>query len=315
MKIKGNRPVKIRTLGLLALICAVVLIALRFVQVIFFVDPETGFFSKSSPLNIVFYVVVALAFVAFVALSFVSEKVDGLNPVGYRSKLSIFALFVFLSFGFDAVGSLLSLGGGDPAQTTYKILLFAGVLRAVFAVFSLIYFVFVFLDESKGGTKSNEKKILALAPACWAAVRLIALFTTKISYVRVSDLLLQIMYLALFALFFVNFAQIRCGVYSEGNAWKVYAYGTPGALIALAVMIVRLALVFSGKWTIYKGDYPFILADAMVALYILTFLYTGKSYVRYARARLSDEDGASDEADVSTDDGAASGEENDLNED
>ena len=282
MKAKGKLNIKTSLIFVFAFSATIILTILRFIQVNSLIDPETGFFTGQSPLNVVFYALIAASVLCFFITPFFSKGANEFRSNGRKSLTCYFALLAVAAFVLDAVKAAVTRLSEDEAaylQSAAVVLRLGNILRVVFACLSAAYFILIFMDERKGGSSASKRKALALAPAVWSAGRLIVLFTTKISYIRISDLLLQIIYLSLFSLFFINFAQQKSGVYSDGGSWKLFAYGTSAAVIALSTMAVRLVFTFVEGGAKLHEDYPFFIADFVIGLFIFSFLFGKKKYI------------------------------------
>ena len=292
MKTKGRFIIKLKLICAAALASAAVLAVLRFIQVRTLIDAETGFFTGHSPLNVVFYVLLAASALCFIVLSYLSKDAGEFRPNGGISSGRIFTLLAVPAFLFDAVSA--ALDKITPEQAAYMrsavtILKIGSFARVLFALLSAAYFVILFIDEARGGERACRRRALALAPSVWAAFRLITLFTAKISYVRISDLLLQIVMLAFFCLFFISFAPQKSSIYSEGTTWKLFAYGTTAAVVALVVMLNRLIFSFIDGGVHLLSDYPFCAADLAAALFIFGFLFGKKRFPAEADVTVGEE--------------------------
>ena len=97
------------------------------------------------------------------------------------------------------------------------------------------------------GKRTDIFKILSLTPVIWLIIRLIMRFTRTISYLRVSDITLEMLSLIFLILFFMAFAQVNSNVEAKGNEWKTVGFGFPAVLLALNLFIPRAILVLSGN--------------------------------------------------------------------
>ena len=283
MKIKGKYNIRPISICIVSIVSAAVLCVLRFIQVKNYVEPETGFSSGGGALNIVFYLILALTAVFCIVASFLSKGANSFEPGKYKAAVpSIFTLLAALGFLADAVQ--YGLPGTASSQAEYLqsavvVMKVCGVIRLVFALLSAVYFFVLFSDEIRGKAKTEKLKLLALAPSVWALSRIITLFTTKLSYIRVSDLLLQIIYISFLILFLIVFSHQKSGIYSDGTAWKLFAYGATAAAIIIPVMLCRFAFGFIDGGNHLLPDYPFYSADLTLALFILAFLFGKKKYI------------------------------------
>lgn len=274
MKIKNSKKeITVDNLPLLFLISALVCTVLRSIQVATLIDAETGFYQQSSVITVLFYVVLFGSCFAFCALSYLSRQSAALCTSSIQSKplcavAAVFGVSMLLD-SFSAFFESLSSSGSANAYagSGFKLMMSSGALpkacQAAFALLSALYLFYLAASFKNGSETARKHKIVALAPVGWVAFRLIFRFVSKISFLRVSDLFLELCMLAFMILFFMAFAQVNSGVYSEGFGWRIPAFGMSAALIAVSVNLPRLifTLIDSGKYI--NPNYTFSLTDVM----------------------------------------------------
>lgn len=279
MKIKNsNKEITVDNLHLLFLISALVCTVLRSVQLATLIDAETGFYKQSSVITVLFYVVLFGSCLAFCVLSYVSRQSASLRTDSVRSKplcaaAAVFGVSMLLNVFSSFSQSLAASGSsnGTVGGSAFKVMMSTGMLpkacQAVFALFSALFFFYLAASYNKGSDCARRHKLLALAPVGWVAFRLIFRFVSKISFLRVSDLFLELCMLAFMILFFMAFAQVNSGVYSEGFGWRIPAFGMSAALIAVSVNLPRLifTLIDSGKYI--NANYTFSLTDVLFSVF------------------------------------------------
>ena len=145
------------------------------------------------------------------------------------------------------------------------------VLQSIFALLSAVYFFVLASDFSKGTTKAYKRKILATAPVCWAGARLIFRFLRQISFIQVSDLLLELVMIAFMVMFFMALAQVASGVYVDNFKWRIPAFGLSAALVGAVLNVPRLIFTFVNSELI-NSDHPFCLADLVFVIFIVTLM-------------------------------------------
>ena len=251
MKIKNSVPsLKAGILSVVFVALCVVCTALRTYQMFSFIEPVTGFNVGPGWFMILLYVLLLGGCLAFCTVSFLSKDTVELQPMGTKSKtVAYFAFLMSLLFMRNWFSSVF--GGVDTltgAQSTagFKGMMASGLLtgslQGVFAFFSMVY-MFIFAFDMKNGTaKASKFKILAIAPAGWAAVRLVGNFLSQISFLEVSDLFLELVMLSFMAMFFMAFAQVNSEVNSTGFSWRLCGFGYSSALIAIVLFVSRTAI-------------------------------------------------------------------------
>ncbi len=281
MKIKESKDnISLEKLPGIFLIAAVVSVVIRTVQMFKFIDHGTGFYTGGSALTAVLYIIIGAACLCFIVTSFLSSesKKTDLRLKKNPALIAITAIFslTFLYDSVNAVGdSLMSMGTANGGSAFQSMMLSGTIpmfFQSVFAFLSAIYFAFLTKSFIKGDTKASNRKILAVAPVGWAGFRMIHRFVEQISYMKVSELLLELVLLALMIMFFMAFAQTASGVYSKEFRWRVTGFGLSAALIAVTVNFSRLIYVFIKGAGALNGKYPFTVTDFLFALFIIVLI-------------------------------------------
>lgn len=283
MKIKNSKKeITIDNLHLLFFISAAVCTVLRCIQVSKLIDAETGFYKETSIITVLFYVFLFGSCLVFVLLSYLSRQSAAIQTSSVKSKpLCTVCAFFGVVMLFDSLGSLsASLGSsssvGMETESAFKAMMASGslpkALQAVFALVSAVYFFILASSFRDGGEKARRHKIMALAPVGWVAFRMIFRFVSKISFLRVSDLFLELCMLAFTALFFMAFAQVNSGVYSEGFGWRLPAFGLSAALIAFSSNVPRLIFTFVDSQKYINSSYTFSLVDLVFSIFAVMLI-------------------------------------------
>ena len=270
MKIKESSS-KIRysqTLTVFA-VSAALLTILRLFQVKTSIDASTGFYTKNGFLIVLFYVILGVSCLYMAVSAFVSgdSKEVTLENKKSTSMFWITLVYSFLTF-FDGASSFIKsvLGAGDTevVGSVFKSLMTSGAiplfLQSVFAILSGIFFIELAFLFKKGNGSAGKHRILALMPVGWIASRLLHLFVRKISFLKVSDLFLELSMCAFMVLFFMALAQVSSNVYSTDSRWRLIGFGMPAALLSAIVSIPRLFFTIVDKSCINE-NHPFNIAD------------------------------------------------------
>ena len=243
-------------------------------------EPQTGFFAESNWSVYALYGVLAIAGVAIILLGLLNGKklaYDTAKTVrpgfGALSGLVAAGLILDTFACLQQVGNLEELSSAaksSPELTTRYVIL----AQIVFAFLSAIYFVILCVGSLSGKSSGAEFKIVSLMPVIWSMLRMVARFMRTISYVRVSELLFEMLMLAFMILFFMNFAQCSSKVNDENCGSKLAAYGLPAALMALVCFVPRFILTLTGQaHVIYTGS-VLEYSDLAVALFIIATVLT-----------------------------------------
>lgn len=257
-----------------AVIAALPLRVLQYLQVI---EPGTGFYTALHWSIFALGGVLALAALLSVILGLVRRNRVGYLRDGSRhAAAGLLALLAAVGVLYDAALCLnahfgLGLPVALPGETELaaaaaKVLLFEGVFGVLSAVFLLLMGVSMLSGRKLGGT---FYRLLTLSPVLWAIFRMIYRFTRTISYVRVSDLLLEMLMLIFFILFFMALAQCEAQVADRKIPWKLAGYGLPAALLALVCFLPRVLMIAIGRAEVIYSYSTLEFCDPAIALFIL----------------------------------------------
>ena len=266
-------------IGNLVFIAALILaLPLRIYQYIGGVlEAQTGFYAKNDWSIYVLYGVLAVAGVAIIFLGFTKSKKLTYDTTkmarpgfGALSGLAAAGLILDTFTCLQSLGNYQSAAEGSPELTTYYVLL----AQMAFALISAVYFVILCVGALSGKSSGAEFKLISLAPVLWAMFRMVVRFMKTISYVRVSELMFEMLMLMFMILFFMNFAQCSSKVNDKDCGWKIAAYGLPAALMALVCSVPRFILTFTGKEAVIYTGSALEYSDLAIALFIVATVLT-----------------------------------------
>ncbi len=281
MKIKNNSELSLKPVYMSFIVTAVLCGLIRILQTAKFIDPETGFAVGGGIFTVLLYGIIAVFTVFCLTVSFISKESEGNYCAGIKNFiLGCVTAFFGLTLSYDCLYSLFSCLESLSASSTLsgvKGLMSTGSLplavQSFFAFLASFYIYFLAVGFFKGNDKISKHKLLALAPVGWASFRLIHRFIRQISFVEVSDLFLELIMLGLTVMFFVAFAQVNSGVYSDGFSWRITGFGFPAALIALTLSITRLVFAFVSGGSLINPEHPFNIADFAFSLFVIVLLF------------------------------------------
>lgn len=264
--------------------CVVALAALplRTYQFLTNIEAGTGFYIDSA--NILIYVLYGIIGAGIVismasALLYKSELGFDRTPTK-RPVQGIISLLTAVAVLFDAALDLNTILNYSPETSEMtKVSLYVLCAQSLFAVLAAIFFVVFGISMLSGATNASEYKIISVAPTVWFMFRLIFRFTATISFIKVSDLLLEMFMLAFMLIFFTAFAQLNSKIESKGLDWKLVAFGLPAAVLALVCFIPRFIMVISGKSEMLYTGSPVEYCDLATALFALSIVLTRIGWV------------------------------------
>ena len=285
-KIKGSllkpEPTVLISIAALSL-CA--LLPLRVYQVTTLIDPETGFFTENHFTVPLMYTLGAIVIIALMVLSFLNSKANrARNCITKSASLGIISMLTALGLTYDSIVSVLDFMqlNSEYSVATHGVKYSAyltqsgaaahmaeGITGILAAFFFCIYAVSCFRKESKLSSFS----LISITPTLWAIARIVLRFLEKISFVNISDLLLELIMLAFMIIFMLTFAQVVTGTSPEVCAWRLFGCGLPAAIVAFIICVPRIFLAITGNFELMVEGYEIEFCDLALAIFIPVFLY------------------------------------------
>ena len=266
-------------------IAAVVALPIRTMQFFTVLEGESGFYREADWSVYLLYGVLALSIVAILVYGIFSRKRHDYSlEVSKRPGMGVVSMAAAMGVLLDAAFCITSAmkieeisSGLSTANYVEGMTQGDGVIltaEAVFAVFTSIYLVVLGFSYLSGKTNGSEYRLISLAPVIWSIFRLVYRFKRTISFVRVSDLLFEMIMICFMIMFFFAFAQVNSRVGGKGNEWKIAAYGIPAALLALVCFIPRFIVTITGNAQLLYSYSAAEYCDFGVALFIISAVLT-----------------------------------------
>ncbi len=245
-------------------------VPLRVYQYLKIINPETGFYDKTDFSVFVVYAVLTVAMVICIAFSYIKHK--SLQPVNIavNSKKPytylIFSLIMAVGIAVDSLSvladylSLLTKNTSYISTSDYVASQGGAIMliQSVFGLISAIYFIISGITSVNKNTVL-KLKFLAVSPVIWCIFRLLFRFKRTISFVNVSDLLLEMFAIVFAMVFFLALAQVNSKIDAQTVFWKLFAYGFPAVMFSLVCFLPRIILVLTDS------------ADKLNELYLPSF--------------------------------------------
>ncbi len=276
--LKGSKDtLKISSCFIVFVITAVVGIVIRGIQTVKFIDPDTGFYTGGEFLAAILYAVLAVGVGIFCIIGFFSSDNKKIQLGESADKIvalsaKLFAISLLGDFYFCISAGVYNTGNANAGYTDImKSGLLPLLIQSVSALISAVYFFILGSDFAKGTAKAYKRKFIATAPVLWAGSRLIYRFLRQISFVQVSDLLLELIMIAFMIMFFMALAQTASGVYKDTFKWRIPAFGLSAALIAAVISVPRMIVAVAAREFVNR-TYPFSLNDFVFIIFILTLV-------------------------------------------
>lgn len=276
---KANEEITLKFIPIIFVISSIICISIRAYQMLFLIDPETGFNLQDGIANYVIYIALGIAAFIMFSVSYIHGETFEIKSAKVQSDtLSVLASILSGILLFDGAVCLLSAFTSASTLTASII----GVvyeestltyLRGFFAMISAAYMLILAKDYKNDSEDAKSRKLIALAPVAWVGFKLMALFSTQISFLRVSDLVLELFMLAFMLHFFLSLAQLNSNVYRDGFTWRLYSFGLCASLISLTINIPRLIFTFIQDPAVVNADYPFSAINLICALFIISLIF------------------------------------------
>lgn len=283
--------IKIKGLFILFALCFAAAVPIRIYQYFTVIAPATGFYRSLNWAVYALYIIVgAYSLITVIGALLSEETAQSKMPEGKSKLLGVVAFVYAACFLIDAIIKISSFvmafvgyASGMVRPGVWKYIAANGyvpvILQAVFALFAAIYFIVFGMSYSAGKNTFQDSKLLALSPMLWAVAKMITGLMRPISYVKVSELLLELFASALLMITFLSFARVSSQLSEKGEMRKIFAYGLPAALFCLVCSVPRLALILIGQSSRLADGYGFdvmlISSAAFLLVYIGTVLYMG----------------------------------------
>ncbi|MBO4338398.1 MAG: hypothetical protein K5755_04330 [Clostridiales bacterium] len=283
--------IKVKWLFILFAAAFALTVPLRIYQYFSVIAPETGFYTSLNAAVYALYFIVAIFSVITIALSFVSaEAVESKMPEGQNKLMGVVAMVYAACFIIDTISKISSFAmafigyaSGSIKLGVWRYITANGylpvILQALFALFAAIYFIVFGMSYYSGKNTFRDSKLLALAPMLWAVTRMISLLMRPISYVKVSELLLELFAMSLLMLTFLSFARVSSQLSEKGEMRKIFAFGLPAALFCLICAVPRWVLTLVGQkarlGAEYRAEVMLLSTAVFILVYIAMALYMG----------------------------------------
>ena len=262
---------------------------IRMYQAFTIIEPETGFYSESNATVTALYGLLFLASAVIFVLCYVSRKVPAARlPKGRNIPVGIFSLLASLTVFYDAakqitdffdsyINSKSLMIFGQPSQSLFSVLMKNGAipkcLEGIFAIFSAIYFLVFAVKYFGSSFDLRNMKALAVMPVFWATARMIQRFTRTISFIFVSDLLLELFMIAFLMLFLLYFAQLASHINSQYVMNKVFAYGLISSMFAFTISIPKIIVaIVRPEFSVVTNPVEF--CDVSIAVFIVMICFS-----------------------------------------
>lgn len=266
-----------------ALAALIIAIPLRVYQYFKVLEPETGFYNSIDFSVYAMYILLGAAMIISIAVPIINKKkLATVITVKKSPAFLVVSLILAITLIVDSATQLISyfdlyesaaLIASSSVDEYVKdqggtLLLLQSLSGAVAAV----YFFASGLMTTLGNSDGSRLKILALAPVLWTIFKLLYRFKRTISFINVSDLMLELFSICFMMLFFFAYAQVVSKIDADTVFSKLYSYGIPAVVFTLVCFLPRFIIVITGNSHLLSSHHGISYSDLGVAVYIIYVL-------------------------------------------
>ena len=287
MKIKGSvkkMPVLVPVLA--AVIPGAALIALRLMQSLNSINPETGFFYDRSDFTVtLFYILAGCAALLPPVLAYLCPLS---RAEGFASeKRPLHALFC-LAFAVTIVWDILKISGGSVSVFTAGNKLFSGTnsrLPAATCIAGFLACVALVVCASAfflGRPYTKKARLLHIFPVFWAMCKTMSYLPINVSFLQNSALLLCIFGDMFLMIFLFEYARKVTGIAGDGNSPSYLATALSAAVFQLAAAVTGIVGMLPGRTPFLYAEFaPYRIAAALFCITAVAVLLrdTAPDYV------------------------------------
>ena len=281
MKLRGSNE-KINPLTSLYVILGLVAVAVpfRMYQLLNIIEADTGFYRRVDWSVYLIYGLTALAIVVpFVLTNLAKNVPESKAPFRKNMFLAIASIIFAVGLLADAV---ICFSNTLLGSSTIELLIaeggLVGAVEGVFGVFAAIYMFIFGISYIDGRTTYSQYKFMALAPLFWSMCRIVIRFVRKISYINVSDLMLELFAIAFMMIFFLHLARISSGLSNDKAMRNLFVTGFISIFFTVTTNLPRLVMVLTGNGRKLPNEYPFALCDLAFAFFAFAYIVNAMKY-------------------------------------
>lgn len=259
-------------------------LALRLYQYFVIIDTGyTGFFKKidwSVPVLSGALVIFCIFF--FAVMSRTAYMTASMPVVNKNNGMKLAAAFMAVGIIYDITLTLTKLivamrGYTRLLEINFFTYLFsegliAVILQCICGFLSVIFFILYALSFGDGKNAFTGYRVLALMPLFWTMFRMVYRFMTKIAFIEVSELMLELFALAFMMIFFMSFARMVSSIPQKNDMRKAAAFGFPAIILTSVIGLSRLAATLGGRSELLPNGFAFTLSDPAFAVFAFAFI-------------------------------------------
>ncbi|MDE5994073.1 MAG: hypothetical protein K2G60_01025 [Oscillospiraceae bacterium] len=312
MKITGKNEKLNPLLGLyIAIGLLIAAIPVRLYQLLTIIEQDTGFYKAVDRSVYVMYALAAAAIIASYGIAVLAKNIPASKSPYRRNKfLAVTSLLLGVGIVLDVVSSASTfiikarsftaagisfLGTADQGQIPI-------LFEAVLGIFAAIYLLVFGISYIDGRTTYSQYKFLAITPFFWSISRLVGRLISKIAYVNVSDLMLEIFGIAFMMIFLMSFARISSGLSNKKAMRSVFASGAVSLFLLGTANVPRLLMLVSGNGDKITSGYGLSVCDLAFVFFAVAYIINAYKCAKENDSKELAEEVEIPETDMETDD-------------
>ncbi len=281
MKIKEKNS-KINPLAgmYVVLIALLPAIPIRIYQLLNIIETDTGFYKQVDRSVYIMYIIAAIAIILTYLLTVFAKNVPASKSPFRRNRfLAVTSIIFAAGIVLDVVNALSDFLINAKSYLSINLTIFGTMnqdqipllLESVFGIFAAIYILVFGISYIDGRTTYSQYKFLALTPLFWAVMRLIARFVKKISYINISDLMLELFGITFMVIALLAFARISSGIANVKSMRTLFYSGFISLFLLETANIPRLVMMITGNMSAIPDEYPLSLADLAFGVFVVAY--------------------------------------------
>lgn len=265
-----------------ALAALIIAIPLRVYQYFKILEPETGFYNTVDFSVYAMYILLGAAMIISIVVPIINKKkLTTVNSVKKSPVFLVVSLIFAVTLIVDSATQLISYFDlyESAAMLTSSVTEYVKdqggtllLLQSISGAVAAIFFFTSGLMATLGNTDCSRLKILALTPVLWTIFKLLYRFKRTISFVNVSDLMLELFAICFMMLFFFAYAQVISKIDAETVFNKLYSYGVPAVIFTLVCFLPRFIVTITGNSNLLSEHHGISYSDLGAAVYIVYVL-------------------------------------------
>ncbi|MCR4594626.1 MAG: hypothetical protein K5761_06185 [Clostridiales bacterium] len=263
-----------------SLIIMLITVPVRIYQLLNIVEADSGFYKVIDRSVYIMYILSAIAVILSFILTKLAKNVPASKSPFRRNRfLAVTSIIFAVGIILDVVDALSTFLIQAKSFSNVGLTIFGTLdqgqvpmlLESIFGVFAAIYILVFGISYIDGRTTYSQYKFLALTPLFWAMTRLVERFVRKISYVNVSDLMLELFGITFMIIALLAFARICSGISNVKSMRTLFYAGFIAMFLLGTANLARFVMLISGNFSGIPKEYPLSLADLSFGVFIVAY--------------------------------------------